>query len=280
MTSGQASKVADTPRFSIWWLLLRTSSLWLLKPFLEFSNSGATVGVGCRVSLIDFRLVRDSSGYILVQEASSAIFQHGELSYRDLLNVREYCTGLGALGLGAEQAGFRIVTQNEIQEPTAPVAQAVSGLQVVQGDVGSSETLKRVWDLFSGHATTAAGVACQPYSLLGDRRGGRNPRSATLPNTLRAAWLLQSPLVVLECVTPAAADEHVRKCLEDFTTKSGFSIHEVTLELKDVWPSARCRWWCVLASQELGGFQIKGWRPHGAWRTVADALECPNVGLS
>ena len=113
-------------------------------------------------------------------------------------------------------------------------------------------------------------------------RSSRRARSAFghSPQHPQGGLALQSPLVVLECVAPAATDEHVRKCLEDFTTKSGFTIHEVTLELRDVWPSARNRWWRVLASQELGGFQIKGWRPHGAWRTVADVLECPNVGLS
>ena len=234
--------------------------------------SAVSIDIGDRVTLMDVRVHKDESGFLLVQEDASAVFHHGPFSFGDLLNVREFCTGLGA-----EQAGFHVVAQNEIQEPTSRVAAAISGLQVVIGDVGDNETVKQMWRQSAGCAATAAGISCQPYSSLGDRRSGTDPRAATLPNTLRAAWLMQSPLIVLECVAPAADDAYVKRCLADFTTKSGFSLHECVLDLRDVWPSARNRWWCVLASQHLGDFDLRGWRPHGAWRTVADVLECPHV---
>ena len=247
--------------------------------FVYFA-AGASVSLGDRVTLMDFRVLKEASGYTLVQEDASAIFPHGPFVLGDLLKVREFCTGLGALGLGAEQAGFRVVAQNEIQEPTALLASAISGLSVVTGDVGDNDVLKQVWKQAPGCAATAAGVSCQPYSLLGDRRGGRDPRSDALPSTLRAAWLMQSPLIVLECVAPAAEDAFVKQCLADFAAMSGFSLKECLLELRDVWPAARKRWWCVLASPRLGDLALRGWRPHGAWRTVADVLECPNVSPS
>ena len=246
---------------------------------IQFSSAGS-LQIGDKVTVMDFRVLKDESGFYLLQEEVSAVFRHGPLSFCDLLNVREFCTGLGALGLGAEQAGFRVVAQNELQEPTSRVAEAISGLHVITGDVGDNDVVKRMWKQSPGYAATAAGVSCQPYSTRGDRRSGKDPRAATLPNTLRAAWLLQSPLVVLECVTPASEDAFVRSCLADFVHKSGFSKSECLLDLKDVWPSVRSRWWCVLSSPDLGTLELRGWRPHGAWRTVADVLECPNVSPS
>ena len=59
-------------------------------------------------------------------------------------------------------------------------------------------------------ALLAAGVSCQPYSQLGDAKGGLDDRARSLPFVLRAATLLQSSAVVLECVCQAASDAWVR----------------------------------------------------------------------
>ena len=235
---------------------------------------------GYRVTLMEFRVLIVDDRARLVFEEGSEVFLHGPYNATDLLRVREFCSGMGALGLGAEQAGFQVVFQNDIQAATARVAGTISGLDVCQGDVASKDTIIQAWKSTPGIATTAAGFSCQPYSKLGDRRGGSDPRAATLPATLEAAWLLQSPLVVLECVAPAAEDVHVRQCLDSFISRTGYSLQEVVLELRDVWPACRKRWWSVLASKELGCIQVAGWKPHGAWRTIADVLESPNVSRS
>ena len=245
-----------------------------------FLRGSETLYTGSRFTMINFRVWRDHQGCVLVQEEASSVFVHAPYALDDLKNVREVCTGLGALGIGAKEAGFQVVCQNELQPLTAEVTTAISALPTIVGDIGCLKVVEQLWENHPGVATTAAGIACQPCSLLGDKRGGQDPRSSTLKDTLRAAWLLQSPLIVLECVAPAASDSYVRESLQSFVHTSGFSIKECLLELKDVWPSARHRWWCVLAAPELSGIQLKGWRPHGAWRTVSDVLEVPNVTSS
>ena len=44
------------------------------------------------------------------------------------------------------------------------------------------------------------GVSCQPHSKLGDKRGHHDPRSATLPMTLRMCFLTRQMFIILECV--------------------------------------------------------------------------------
>ena len=71
--------------------------------------------------------------------------------------------------------------------------------------------------------------------LLGDCRGGLDPRSSTLPSTLAIAYHLRAMIVVLECVGPAQHDPFVNHHINNFCTKD--EVHSFRL----------CAWirWCV-----------------------------------
>ena len=118
-------------------------------------------------------------------------------------------------------------------------------------------------------AILAAGVACQPYSRLGDKKGARDPRALSLPYVLQAALVLQSSTVVLECVQQAADDAFVRTCLQTFCAATGFVCQEVKLELSDVWAAHRARWWCILTPPVLGPCRLQVW---------PKASDCLHVG--
>ena len=82
-----------------------------------------------------------------------------------------------------------------------------------------------------------AGFACQPFSLLGDQRGGEDMRAQSLRGILQIAFLAQVQVVILECVTPAATNQFVRDEIQRFLDVSGFSCSQTELQLSDVWPS-------------------------------------------
>ena len=52
----------------------------------------------------------------------------------------------------------------------------------------------------------------------------------------------------------------------------------VELDLKDVWPANRRRWWCLLTPLGRPPVQVRAWTQHGPWRTVSDVLQIPQSG--
>ena len=112
---------------------------------------------------------------------------------------------------------------------------------VIHGDICKMDTLIELAKVFPASGLVAAGISCQPYSLLGDCRGGLDPRSSTLPSTLAIAYHLRAMIVVLECVGPAQHDPFVNHHINNFCTKTKFIRSDCVLELGDVWVSRRNR---------------------------------------
>ena len=120
------------------------------------------------------------------------------------------------------------------------------------GDVTHLSTLKRLWPVAKGAATLVAGFACQPFSVLGDRRGGCDPRSTCLTGILAIAHFLQVHAIILECVQPAAGNDFVLGQIQRFVDISGFHVSQCDLRLDDVWPARRNRAWWLITSPLLG----------------------------
>ena len=74
-----------------------------------------------------------------------------------------------------------------------------SSSSFLHGSCGDFAVVQKLLSLGGLHSIVLSGVSCQPFSVGGDRRGLKDPRSISLPHTLRTAWLLQAPVVVLEC---------------------------------------------------------------------------------
>ena len=82
------------------------------------------------------------------------------------MDYRELCSGLGALGRGADFAGFRGVGVNELQQRTAEVAAKVSGCSVVIGDVSQDDVLMKLWQAFPRKAGVMLDLAASPSAIL------------------------------------------------------------------------------------------------------------------
>ena len=226
------------------------------------------------VTLFQFSLVRDDDVIWLLQETASAWMSHTELRPEHWDHVTETCTGIGALGAGAQTVGLRIVARNEIQANTCRLLELLGTESVVEGDIGDHLVVRHLWNLHNAPSVLAAGFSCQPYSQLGDRKGGHDSRAWCLPHVLQAALLLNSSAVVLECVQQAAQDDFVRACLEVFCQVTGFHRQEVKLDLSSVWAAHRARWWCVLTPPQLGPCPLSPWPHSDSLRSVGEVLHC------
>ena len=97
-----------------------------------------------------------------------------------------------------------------------------------------------------------AGYSCQPFSQLGDQRGGCDPCAQTLPHVLRAAFFLQIRVLVLECVVPARSDSFVQQQIDQFAQLMQYRVEVANLDLQTVWPCRRHRTWWVIYDPSLG----------------------------
>ena len=88
---------------------------------------------GAMVSLFKVTVSCHGDVISLHQGPDSTVCLHAKPSLASCLQCREACTGLGALGLGIQAAGFRLIAQNEMQPKTAAVAHAISGVPTSVG---------------------------------------------------------------------------------------------------------------------------------------------------
>ena len=156
-------------------------------------------------------------------------------------------------------------------------AARLSGAVPVKGDISSLSTVSALWDTKPGDCTLAAGVACQPYSRLGDQKFFQDERASTLPGTLRAGYLMQSSCVILECVPQVMEDSWVQQVIRDYALVRGHVLSQTVLSLHQVWVAKRDRWWCVIADKAVAPPALVPWKPHGPWHAVSDVMDCFNV---
>ena len=204
------------------------------------------------VSLINARVTRDHRGTILTPDRLSQCLVIKGVQVDDLYRLSETCTGIGALGVGAKQAGWEVTVVNEKQPKLAELLASVSEAKVVLGDIAFGSTIGDMHRQDSRPSALAFGFNCQSFSKGGDMRGGDDERAMTLPRGLHAGYLLGCPIIVLECVAEAPTCAFVKQALSQFCEVTGFVKSEIVHELHHIWVANRRRWWCVLTHSELG----------------------------
>lgn len=164
---------------------------------------------------------------------------HDACSWESIRDTIELCSGLGGLGQGLLGVGFNPEAACDQNGLMLELYRTQLDVPLIRGDVADLTTVKRLWDVYPKSATICAGVSCQPYSSLGDKGSGSDPRAQSLPVTLACAHFLKSVVVILECVSPAQNDAYVRMHVDRFCRQTGFHCTEEILKLQDCWPCSR-----------------------------------------
>ena len=262
-----------------------------VSPLMKLEYHGLTLavlvetGLQIRVGLLDssflegpatllaFRVALVRNALTLLADEESRVIKHTVLSMESFTQVIETCSGLGALGKGAKEAGFVTCVHNDIQPAVCTFLQTCSHAPVVLGDISQPDTVFRIWREAPSAAIIAAGVSCQPYSRLGDGHGFRDSRAQSLHGTLQAAIWLKLPVIVIECVSEAWQFEEFRSLIEGFCKKFRYTCAHTVLDLKDVWVARRRRWWGILTSIGLGQVCLPAWCPSGQFHAIGDLFE-------
>ena len=184
----------------------------------------------CAVSIFDATLIgKEGIPVFFTDNPSDALF-HKRAIRDDFRNVLELCAGLGIGAMGFAAAGMTVVGACDWSAPfTQAFSEVHPGVPVITGDIGDKETLKQLHCLHGRPSVMMSGFSCQPYSRGGRQLGALDARSDTLGKTLRAAVMLRSLAVVLECVQDAGSNSMVRKELDQFRSQCGFHLAEIIL---------------------------------------------------
>ena len=178
------------------------------------------------------------------------LLEHAPWTVEKAKQLIETCSGFGCMGVGFQKAGIRSVAFNDCNPHFAKWVSQKG--PTVEGHIGSTHVIRELFELTGGSTALGGGVACQPYSMGGDRKGGDDERAQSLPGMLKAAFLLNTPWLVIECVSEAQNVPFVIDCIGTFIRATGFTKAEAILHLQKIWPSRRSRWWCILATPGLG----------------------------
>ena len=223
-------------------------------------------------TFLNVQLARQYPVPLVVIDKSTKIFQHEPPSWESIHAVIELCSGFGGMSQGLTSCGFHPVVAVDFNEKMCQLYSKQCATETIVGEVNDVETICQIWHRAKGAGTIAAGFACQPFSLLGDQRGGEDMRAQSLRGILQIAFLAQVQVVILECVTPAATNQFVRDEIQRFLDVSGFSCSQTELQLSDVWPSRRSRSWWLLTSSFIGKVPLVPWPKSHAITKVSQVL--------
>ena len=220
---------------------------------------------------VTFAGFRGGVGFL--QGGSSTVCYRETLFRPEVLKtIRELCSGMGGISIGASFLGYSTAAFNDKSE-LACQAIRLNGGTTIQGDIACTQVVKAMHG--SGCPSTGvatAGFPCQPYSLQGDKGGLGDARGCTLIHVLRAAWLLQAHCLVLENVSEVAAHADTMQVLADFAQTAGFQQSSTVLELAEHWPARRKRWWQVMLPSDLPTFSLMPWPEPSSRLCIRDVL--------
>ena len=221
-------------------------------------------------------LVSSAEGvpHVLVDD-QSVVFPHYIVALNNFGKCIELCAGAGFMSTGAKAAGLEPIAGFEQNGKFEQFYLANGGTNFFTLDIHDVKCVEHAFQLGGQSAIVLAGIACQPYSMAGDKKGGGDYRANTLPASLRFAWLIQAPVVILECTPTALTNEFVQTQIKQFAQAAGYHVHQQVLHLHRQWVGRRDRWWCVLSARPLGPILFDDLPEATDYKVVSDVMQAP-----
>eukprot|EP00438_Fugacium_kawagutii_P008724 Skav216390 [mRNA] locus=scaffold1241:366023:371056:+ [translate_table: standard] len=176
-------------------------------------------------------------------------------------NIVEACSGIDAVAEGYAAAQCRTVVNVEHNQRYADYLRTQKQRQVVEHDVSSTDAVVGVAEALriqgiKSHVASA-GMACQPFSQMGDQRQQCDPRSTTMTGSLALGYLTGATAIFLECTPEAYTSDWVQTNLQQFSRLTQYRIAQRLLTLDDTWAARRTRWWCVLVHPAIPDIKLQ-----------------------
>ena len=208
--------------------------------------------------LVKTKITSIEGRIVLTQTDETSVIPRPPATVDGIRQVVELCAGIGCLGCGFKAADFRVVLRVDHNQKMNQFSHQLDNVPTVEADIGCDQTVVSISKAAPRASVMTSGVACQPYSKLGDKQMQHDHRAQTLPSSLRIGFLLRQNVILLECVDDAYQCEWVQKIVKQFVQQTHYHCCQGILRLQDVWPARRSRWWCLLVHPGIGPIQ---WYP-------------------
>lgn len=214
------------------------------------------LGTQEKFSCFDAIVQKQGSQTWLHADYHTKVIPHSPSTLTQPFRVVETCAGIGAGGLGLHSLGFETVCYNDINPVYCNWLESRTTIPVVQGDLTQHSTIVAVSEAAGEVDVLMSGVACQPFSSLGDQRQQADPRARTFPGSLFMGFHLQAKWILLECTKEARFSPWTQQLLTEFCHETGYQRNQQILDLHHMWAGMRTRWWCVLTHPSLPANEI------------------------
>ena len=203
------------------------------------------------MTILNGQLQRKGGKVWVHTQPGTLSFRRPQLSMNGLTNLIEACAGIGAVGYGMEHVGVRTRCYVDCNRRFHEWTKQKSPVPSILGNIADETVIAKVAQAVPCAHMLLGGVACQPFSKLGDQRAELDPRSDSFPALLRMGYLLGSLAIVVECTVGAQDSAWVQSLLQQFTTETNFTLHQHVFQLHKTWPAKRERWWAVLTHPSI-----------------------------
>ena len=112
---------------------------------------------------------------------------HPAIRDRDFSYMRETCSGIGAVSTGPSKCGVVTSVYNDINMPYCNWLKQHGKSRWFMGTVNDIRVVKEM--CLSPGMFLSSGIACQPFSGLGDGRQQHDVQSESFRGTMKAAWV-------------------------------------------------------------------------------------------
>lgn len=203
-------------------------------------------------SLINVRLARIGGKVWLLTTDETAIIQRPQLTLDGVANIVEACSGIGAVGKGFYECGADTIAFCDYNAKFCEWLKRRNDIPVIHGNIAHMDTICQIDEAIGQRSHVLhGGVACQPFSKLGDEKQGMDSRSESFTGLLKAGFHLGSLMIIMECTPSALTSQWGQDNLREFAQQTGFVLHQSVIDLQACWPSKRQRWWAVLTHPQL-----------------------------
>lgn len=203
-------------------------------------------------SFINVKLARIGGRVWLLSTDDTAIIERPPLSLDGVANIVETSAGIGAGGQGFKECGAETVAFCDYNKSFCEWLERRTKIPVIHGNIADIDTIRQLDSAIGDRSHVLhGGVACQPFSKLGDQKQGLDTRSESFVGLLQTGFHLGSIMIIMECTPAAMTSQWGQTVLLDFVKQTGYKLHQSVIDIASFWPSKRQRWWAVLTHPQL-----------------------------